>query len=352
MRLVQLADNLFIKYVASTALAFADAARSLGMEAHLCASLYPNEVKDEVSDKSILTCLDEGDILVLHMESWSTDYLLDFLMPQCKKIVYYYGGLEPESLAFAPQSFVDRCALSHQQLVHLSGIVNLGMASTPFNAESMRAKGFRCPVLVSEPVVPSLFCTDGMTVRSHASSINVLSVGDVLPNRNYEDVLRTFRFYRSAYDSRATLCIVANAAYSDSYYRAIRKYADALSILATEVSPDGSDAKRAFKRSDVLLTLGKSEDQFSGYVTAMRMGIPVVAYAAESVDGILGEAYFKLETRDVVEAARALRDVSSDDVLRGDLSLRGMRRSKLFDRSSATDRIRSILSKMIGGNDE
>ena len=273
-----------------------------------------------------------------------------------RKLVNYHNVTPAELFAPWEPHVAVECREGRRQLRELAGDVELGVAVSAYNEGELKAAGYRRTV-----VAPVLVDLDGAGVDVDPATTarlerakgeggaDWLFVGRVAPHKCQHDVVRAFAAYRRLYDPRARLHLVGGAG-SHAYVTMLQRYVAALG-LAGAVDLAGSVPAAAlvahYRAADVFVCLSAHEGFCVPVVEAMRLGVPVVAFAAAAVPETVAGAGVLLEAKDPVTVAAAVHRVVADGDLRQRLVAAGTARAGDFALARTTRRFTEVMGKFL-----
>ncbi|MGH9678266.1 MAG: glycosyltransferase, partial [Candidatus Acidiferrum sp.] len=164
---------------------------------------------------------------------------------------------------------------------------------------------------------------DAELAATMRGTINLLFVGRVSPHKGHKRLLRVASLYKSLYGTDVRLTIVGGL--DDQlgiYYRELRKEIaarrlDGRVFFTGKVTP--SQLKTFYKSADVFLCVSEHEGFCVPLVEAMRLGVPIVAYADCAVGSTLGEHPFCWKNPDPFLAAESIREILENREVRAQL---------------------------------
>ena len=273
-----------------------------------------------------------------------------------RKLVNYHNVTPAELFAPWEPHVAVECREGRRQLADLADEVELGVAVSSYNEDELRAAGYRRTV-----VAPVLVDLDGAGVEVDPATAarldrakrdgggDWLFVGRVAPHKCQHDVVRAFAAYRRVYDPRARLHLVGGAG-SHAYVTMLQRYVAALG-LAGAVDLTGSVPAAVlaahYGAADVFVCLSEHEGFCVPVVEAMRLGVPVVAYAAAAVPETVATAGVLLHAKDPVTVAAAVHRVAADGDLRRRLVAAGTARAADFGLDRSTRRFIEVMGKFL-----
>lgn len=283
----------------------------------------------------------------------------DFVRARPEPKLVNYHNVTTASL-FAPWEphVAVECMEGRRQLREMAPEVELGIAVSAYNEAELRDAGYRettvAPVLVDldgADVDPDPEVLGRLERAKRAGGTDWLFVGRVAPHKCQHDVVRALAAYRRVYDPKARLHLVGGAG-SGAYAGMLERYVAALG-LGGAVSLTGSvsaAALRSYYRSaDVFVCLSEHEGFCVPIMEAMRLSVPVVAFASTAVPETVAGAGVLLEAKDPVTAAAAVSRVQEDGLLRAALVAAGVRRAADFSLASSTRRFTEVIAKFLAG---
>ena len=272
------------------------------------------------------------------------------------KLVNYHNVTTASLFAPWEPHVAVECAEGRRQLRELAPAVELGLAVSSFNERELLDAGYRhtavAPVLVDlEGGVeePDPQVSQRLERAKRAGGRDWLFVGRVAPHKCQHDVVRAFAVYREIYDPHARLHIVGGAG-SHAYVTTLERYVAALG-LADAVHLTGSVPAPAlrshFRAADVFVCLSEHEGFCVPIVEAMRLDVPVVAFAATAVPETVAGAGLLVEDKDPLTVAAAVHRVVEDAGLRRRLVAAGRQRAADFTLERSTRRFTELMEKFL-----
>ena len=179
----------------------------------------------------------------------------------------------------------------------------------------------------------------------------VLSVGRIVPNKRFDQVVKAFTLYQGRHAPDASLVIVGSDVGFESYRRAVEVLAariGARSVIFT--GPISSQARDSwYGRADVYLSMSVHEGFGAPLIEALAHGVPVVAHDAGAVPETLGGAGLVLDGADLPLIAEGLHEVVSSRLTRDALFAAAERRLAELRPEALAPRIREALAPVLAG---
>lgn len=284
----------------------------------------------------------------------------DFLLARREPKVVNYHNITTAAL-FAPWEprVAVECREGRRQLREMAGQVDLGIAVSAYNEAELREAGYAetavAPVLVdldTAEVDPDPQVAGRLERAKRAGGSDWLFVGRVAPNKCQHDVVRAFAAYRRVYDPQARLHLVG-APGSHAYVTMLERYVAALGLggVVTLTGSVPAAALRAYYRSaDVFVCLSEHEGFCVPVVEAMRLEVPVVAFASTALPETVAGGGVLLEAKDPMTVAAAVARVLGDGALRAQLVAAGRRRAADFSLDATSRRFREVVLGFLAGH--
>jgi len=199
--------------------------------------------------------------------------------------------------------------------------VDLALGDSEFNRKELESFGYAntgvLPLLMDfskfdqdgDPVVREIFSAEKWTI---------LFVGRVIPNKKFEDVIRTFYFYKKYYNNESQLLLVGD-------YRGMERYLYALQGFIKEMDltdvyfpgrVDFAELLSYFRLADVYLSMSEHEGFGVPLIESFHLSLPVVAYAAGAVEETMNGGGVLLRKKDFSKTAALLDELQRNESFR------------------------------------
>lgn len=272
------------------------------------------------------------------------------------KLVNYHNVTTAELFAPWEPHVAVECREGRRQLRQLAPLVDLGVAVSAYNEAELRDAGYRstavAPVLVdleASGLEPDPATAARLASDRAGGGADWLFVGRVAPHKCQHDVVRAFAVYRRVYDPTARLHLVGGAG-SHAYVTMLERYVAALGLAGAVWMPGSVSAEALlahFGAADVFVCLSEHEGFCVPVIEAMRLCVPVVAYAAAAVPETVADAGVLLEEKDPLTVAAAVHRVVSDGALRSRLVAAGNRRAADFSLDRSARRFTEVVGRFL-----
>jgi L-malate glycosyltransferase len=291
----------------------------------------------------------DGDqILIYHFSigSAATDY---YLSAPGKRVVIHHNITPPEFYyPFAPE-VAATLAAGKDQLARLAGSTDLALADSEYNRAELEAAGFR-----ESSVLPLALDPSGLEVKPAKKILrrlgtrndHLLFVGRIAPNKKFEDLWRTFRFYTEHCRPGAKLVLVGKYKPTDGYYCFLRSLITgaAQKNVVFIGQATQNEMVACYRRAGVFLCMSEHEGFGLPLLEAMYLGVPVLAYAAAAVPETMGGAGVLFTEKDHPAVAEMAALLVEDGSLRRAVLEGQKKRIEKFLSVSTEEILRGLLT--------
>lgn len=237
-----------------------------------------------------------------------------------------------------------------RELPQLCRISDRIIADSKFNASEIQAIGCSAEVLLLpfDPERWKVARREGIYSMLKAdSTLHVLHVGRIAPNKRIEDIIKTFYFlhHHINKDSRLWLCgiDIDTELYSFALKRLIHEFH--LENVVQFTGGTGDEEIRAFyEGSSVYLCMSEHEGFCLPLVEAMHFGLPVVAYDSSAVPETLGNGGILVSEKRDAEIAELINKIHTDSALREKMISTGKKRVEDFSYDLFSQRVKEIFT--------
>ena len=279
----------------------------------------------------------EDDLIVIRFSAWSAP--LTPLATSRHRTLLHFHNITPAGYLWrhAPVVAV-QCAVGRIQLPAFARSARVCSADSEFNAAELRGAGAD-----EVRVVPIAFNPDRLADRGRppsAGSPLVLAVGRLAPNKRHDLIFAAFAAFREEHAPDARLLCVGepvSPSYGDLMNRLAARSGAGEAIELAGSLPQ-ADLNAAYASADVLLHLSEHEGFCIPLLEAFHFGLPVVARRAGAMPEVGGGAVlWTADDADPAVTAELLRQATSDQVLRAEMTRRGQERLAGFSFDRAAD---------------
>jgi glycosyltransferase involved in cell wall biosynthesis len=259
-------------------------------------------------------------VVIFHFSIGSPVSRMFFRIPD-RKIMIYHNITPHEFFVDYHRVLTRECYKGRLEIKLFVDRVDLGLGDSEFNRNELKEAGFPktgvLPLLLNfskfdeegDPVILDIF-SNGKTT--------ILFVGRVIPNKKFEDIIKTFHFYKRHFNRDSQLLLVGD-------YRSMERYLDALQDLIGRLKladvhfmgrVEFSELVSFYKLAHVYLSMSEHEGFGVPLLESFYMRVPVVAFAGGAVEETMNGGGVVLREKDFLKTAALLDMIHRDSRLR------------------------------------
>jgi glycosyltransferase involved in cell wall biosynthesis len=288
-----------------------------GFESEIFVETADRRLEDLTTDyREMVGATGADDVLIHHFSIGSRASRTAYALPGRMALVYH-NITPPEYFLGVHQDLVKLCFRGRRELTAYIPRCELALGDSEYNRAELEALGF--PATAVLPVVPDFAHLDVAPNRMTAAAFddgwtNILFVGRVIPNKKFEDVIRTFHVYRTRHNPRSRLLLVGS-------YSGFEKYLAMLhSLIARLGTPDvhflghvsNEELTALYDVADLFLCASEHEGFCVPLIESFYKRVPVVAFAATAVPATMDGGGVLYHTKDPQEVARLMAAILDD----------------------------------------
>ena len=266
-------------------------------------------------------------VVIFHFSIGSPVSKLFFRIPD-KRIMIYHN-ITPYSFFVDSHRVLTReCYKGRLELKQFVGKVDLALGDSDYNRRELEEAGYAAtgvlPILMDfskfdgpgDPVTETMFDTGKTTL---------LYVGRVIPAKRFEDLIKTFWYYKNMFNRDSQLLLVGEFRGMERYLAGLQDLIGRLKLtdvhLTGHVEFEG--LLSFFRMADVYLSLSEHEGFGVPLLEAFYLGLPVVAFDAGAVAETMNGGGVLLKEKDPFHTAALVDRVVRDKDLRSRLVASG-----------------------------
>ena len=328
-----------------------DILRRKGYVSDIYALTIDDDLLDEVSSFNLPQAR-RGDVTILHFAIPSPMGQALAELPGGR--VLHYHNITPARFFMPYAPTITRMArLGRQELVELSGRVDLALGVSEYNRKELEELGFK-----STAVMPLALDVDRFTTTATNLTLervlddgltNILFVGRIAPNKKIEDHIRLAEHYKRYVDNYYRFIFVGRYDSIPRYYATIRALMSEYKLPPERFVFTGpvSDEELItyYRMSNAYVSLSEHEGFCVPLVEAMASNVPVLAYAAGAVPETLGGAGLLFQPKDLEFAAELLGMLVYDDEVHEAVVANQRRRLTAFGNDQTEQQLDWLVSR-------
>ncbi len=228
-----------------------------------------------------------SNVVIFHFSIGSPVSKLFFRVPD-KKIMVYHNITPHRFFVDTHRILARECYKGRLEIKLFVDKVDLAVGDSEFNRRELEALGYPrtgvLPILMDlakfdrpgDPVTRRLL-GDGKT--------NILFVGRLIPNKKFEDLIKTFYFYKKYFNPESRLILAGDHRGEERYLSAVLDLIGRLGLQDVHLTGhvDFSELLAFYEIADVYLSLSEHEGFGVPLLEAFHKRIPVVGFDAGAV---------------------------------------------------------------------
>lgn len=355
MKIIQFLPTLaYGDAIGNDTFALRDYMESLGYETAIYAeSVLPPLSQKEAYSTDKMPKLNPEDIAIYHL-STGTELTYKFARLNCKKVVIYHNITPPSFFGIYNDTIRRINEWGMEGVRFLADKVDYCIADSDYNRQELIDFGYRCPIDVIPILIPfsdyEKEADETVINQYQDGKTNILFTGRIVPNKNFEDVIRTFACYKKYYDKTARLFLVGNPQNTPVYYEMLKTYIRDIDVK--DVCFTGhirfSQILAYFRIADIFLCMSKHEGFCVPLVEAMYFDIPIVAASTSAIPYTLGGSGILLDEMNPLCAAGMMDRLMKDMQLKENVLFNQRCRLQDFSYETVTEQFKEILERIIG----
>ena len=260
-----------------------------------------------------------GNILIYHFSigSIASEY---FASVPDTRIMIYHNITPDRFFAVLNPELAVLLAEGRRELGDLKPATELALAVSEYNRRELIAAGFDPTGII--PLALDWSSLEGSPSRSlllkyRAARDSLIFVGRIVPNKKFEDLLKTFYYYKLIKPAARLFLVgkeTGQEVYSE-YLRSIIRELDLKDVVITGHIPH-AQWLAYYRLAKVFLGLSEHEGFCLPLLEAMRFDLPVMAYAAAAVPDTLDGAGVLIRKKNYPEIAEMAAELCDNEKLR------------------------------------
>ncbi len=259
-------------------------------------------------------------VVIFHFSIGSPVSKLFFRIPD-KKIMIYHNITPHRYFLDYHRILTRECYKGRLEIKLFVDKVDLALGDSEFNRKELESLGYTHTGVLPLVMNFSKFDENGDPVTRDIfdnGKTTVLFVGRLIPNKKFEDVIRTFYFYKKYFNPESQLILAGD-------YRGLERYFASLKTLMTKLKlndvhitghVDFSELVTFYRLADMYLSFSEHEGFGVPLLESFYMRIPVVAYAAGAVVETMNGGGIILHEKDYFRTAGLLDSLIRNSDLR------------------------------------
>lgn len=279
-----------------------------------------------------------------------TDYVK--LLPD-KKILIYHNITPSEFFDQYDKSLKSLCATGLEELRELNNIFSVAIGDSEYNRLCLEQQGFKntivVPIMKDFTSFHSKITIDDLT-RSYDldTTINVLFVGRVSPNKKFEDIIEIFYYYHHCINPNSKLYLVGALqipGYASFLQKFIVKLGLSESVLFTGSVSD-IELVKYYKMAHIFLCMSEHEGFCVPLLEAMYSKIPIIAFHSSGVPWTLGNSGILVKKKKFLEIAELINILVENKKIRDRIIQKQYESLHRFDKQEVGKKLIQIIENL------
>ncbi len=260
-----------------------------------------------------------GNVVIFHFSIGSPVSKLFFRVPD-KKMMIYHNITPHEFFVDSHRVLARECYKGRLEINLFVDKVDLAVGDSEFNRRELETVGYKAtgvlPILMNfakfdgpaDPVTERLF-GDGKTT--------LLFVGRLIPNKKFEDIVKTFYFYKKYFDPHSRLVLAGDYRGLERYFSSLQDLVLKLKLADVHFSGhlEFPELLAFYRAADVYVSMSEHEGFGVPILEAFYNGIPVLGYAAGAVEETMNGGGVTLREKDFLKTAALIDRIRKDKAL-------------------------------------
>lgn len=277
-------------------------------------------------------------VVIFHFSIGSPVSKMFFRIPD-KKIMIYHNITPHDYFVDYHRILTRECYKGRLEIKLFVDKVDLALGDSEFNRMELESVGYPhtgvLPLVLNfskfddkgDPVTRDIF-DNGKTT--------LLFVGRLIPNKKFEDVIKTFYFYKKYFNPESQLVLAGDYRGLERYFASLKRLMTGLQLEDVHITGhvDFSELLTYFQLADVYLSFSEHEGFGVPLLESFYMRIPVVAYAAGAVEETMNGGGVILREKDFFRTAAFIDDLIRNCDLRKSIIDSQLKALKRYERTN------------------
>jgi len=295
--------------------------------------------------------LKEDDIVIYHICQKSS-ITEDVKIEKCKKIAIYHNTTPAH---FFYQYFPELCQQQYESVLDIQSLNNnfdWCIADSEFNKQDLIRLGYNADKI---SVIPLLFdftsykeqCDVNIINKYNDDYINIIFVGQIVPNKKQEDIIRAYAYYKKYINSKSRLILIGSPAGS-KYIKILKEYVSELDlddVVFTE-KIFFTELLSYYSIADIFLCMSEHEGFCIPMVEAMMFNIPIIAYDSTVIPYILNGSGILVDEKNPVLISKIIDRIVSNDNIKNEIINKQREQLETFNSENVFNKLMEIIKKI------
>jgi len=259
-------------------------------------------------------------VVIFHFSIGSPVSKLFFRVPD-RKMMIYHNITPHEYFVDSHRILARECYKGRLEINLFVGKVDLAVGDSEFNRKELESVGYEptgvLPILMNfskfdgrpDPVTSRLFANGKTTI---------LYVGRLIPNKKFDDVIKTFYFYKKYFNPDSQLILAGDYRGLERHFASLQELTAKLKVQDVHFSGhiEFAELLAFYRAAHIYLSMSEHEGFGVPILEAFYNRIPVIGYAAGAVEETMNGGGVVVREKDFLRTAALIDRIQSDAALR------------------------------------
>ena len=295
--------------------------RKKGYKSDIFIKFYEPRMAKYVRDfKEYRKISSPSNVVIFHFSIGSPVSKMFFRIPD-KKIMIYHNITPHHNFLDYHRILTRECYKGRLEIKLFVDKVDLALGDSEFNRKELESVGYAQTGVLPLVLNFSKFDENGDPVSRDIfdnGKTTILFVGRLIPNKKFEDVIKTFYFYKKYFNPESQLILAGDYRGLERYFASLKTLMSELKISDVHIAGhvDFSELVAFYRLADVYLSFSEHEGFGVPLLESFYMRVPVVAYAAGAVEETMNGGGIILREKNFLKTAVILDKIIRDGGLR------------------------------------
>jgi len=279
-------------------------------------------------------------VVIFHFSIGSPVSKLFFRVPD-RKMMIYHNITPHEYFVDSHRILARECYKGRLEINLFVGKVDLAVGDSEFNRKELESVGYEptgvLPILMDfskfdgrpDPVTSRLFANGKTTI---------LYVGRLIPNKKFDDVIKTFYFYRKYFNPDSQLVLAGDYRGLERHFASLQELTAKLKVQDVHFSGhiEFAELLAFYRAAHVYLSMSEHEGFGVPILEAFYNRIPVIGFAAGAVEETMNGGGVVLREKDFLRTAALIDRIQNDAALRARIVEGQLKALEKFSRANVS----------------
>ena len=295
---------------------------------------------------------DKDGALIYHFGNASPLLTRRFLDWPGKKVLVYHNFTPPEYFRLVAPGRAADLERSTAELKELAGRTDAAWAISRYNMQTLEDMGFSNLRHFPEWMDTAALSSRPAPLKLDQDETRILFVGRVAPNKNVEDLLRTFYYFKNTCPGGRKRLVIAGSGAGMELYTGWLSAMIRDMDLTRDVTFTGpvsqAELNAWYAGSHAFVCASRHEGFCIPLLEAAWFGLPVFAFDIPAVRETLAGSGVLIKEKDFRAAALLIAEVLQNNGLRAEIVAGQKKRLEDFGRDTVAARVRALLAELAG----